>query len=69
MTCEVKAKFTNNPLHPWSDIKTIQQPFFAGIKVGKSTFSILSPWTHRQEPNSLYYHGYSVAQPQEKSSN
>ncbi|XP_044176217.1 von Willebrand factor D and EGF domain-containing protein-like isoform X2 [Acropora millepora] len=33
ITCKVKAKFTNNPLHPWSDTIAIQQPFFAGINV------------------------------------
>ena len=34
ITCEVKAKYTTDPLHPWSDTVTILHPFFAGIMVG-----------------------------------
>ncbi|XP_074620014.1 uncharacterized protein LOC141878864 isoform X2 [Acropora palmata] len=40
ITCKVKAKFTNNPLHPWSDTVTIQRPFFAGIHVSPTTLLI-----------------------------
>ncbi|XP_015775656.1 PREDICTED: uncharacterized protein LOC107353782 [Acropora digitifera] len=40
ITCKVKAKFTNNPLHPWSDTKAILQPFFAGIHVTPTTLNI-----------------------------
>ncbi|XP_015777730.1 PREDICTED: von Willebrand factor D and EGF domain-containing protein-like [Acropora digitifera] len=40
ITCKVKAKFTNNPLHPWSDTIAIQQPFFAGIHVSPTTLLI-----------------------------
>ena len=41
ITCKVKAKFTNNPLHPWSDTIAIQQPFFAGINVRKNLIACL----------------------------
>ncbi|XP_015780130.1 PREDICTED: von Willebrand factor D and EGF domain-containing protein-like, partial [Acropora digitifera] len=40
ITCKVKAKFTNNPRHPWSDTVTIQRPFFAGINVSPTTLLI-----------------------------
>ena len=41
ITCKVKAKFTNHPLHPWSDHVAIQQPFFAGINVRRNIFTPL----------------------------
>ncbi|XP_068711982.1 von Willebrand factor D and EGF domain-containing protein-like [Montipora foliosa] len=40
ITCEVKARYTTDPLHPWSDTVTILHPFFAGIMVTPSTLFI-----------------------------
>ena len=41
ITCKVRAKFTNNPVHPWSDHLAVQQPFFAGINVRRNMFTPL----------------------------
>ncbi|XP_068703048.1 von Willebrand factor D and EGF domain-containing protein-like isoform X2 [Montipora foliosa] len=41
ISCTVKARYNaSDQLHPWSDRKTILQPFFAGIKVTPSTLII-----------------------------
>lgn len=41
ISCKVKAKFTNDPDHDWSDTVTTQQPFFAGITVRRNLFTPL----------------------------